>query len=61
MKIVKIVTKDNIIRITAGGQDKDFPASEFEEAMDYIRKISKQWKYVAMRIMSTFERVEEDI
>ena len=56
---MKIIISDEIIRITAGGNDKDFTREEEKEASEYFMEMVKKWKYASMRFMCNFQRIEE--
>ena len=56
---MRIVVTGEIIRVTSGGQDKDFPRENEKEATDYLMMMVKKWSYASLRFMCTFERVEE--
>lgn len=56
---MRIIVSGEIIRVTAGGYDKDFPREEEKDAMEYIMKMVKKCGNASMRFMCKFERIEE--
>jgi len=56
---MRIVATHKFIRVTVGGGDKDFPMEEEEQARNYIMEMMKKWKYVTIRVMYNFQRIEE--